>query len=464
MSATTTIHATPIPRADAPRDALVRPGLFPFAQSHAAALSPLFWCLQLYVFLTVSALDEHFEQTIRSVLPGALSDLGPRMIIGSLTLAMAVGQMITRRAELPEAAHLRPTLWLGGFVMAGVFATLWAYVPGFASDAFISHFTSMLSFALILVIVRTRRELVLTLLTFCFAIGVYLALSWWEWRGGRYEYAQGVVRMVGAGSAYSDPNSFAATIVFAVPLMIWMLVHARPAWIKVGAVAYIGLALLAVLNTSSRSGLILMCMACGWAILFLPRGRMKSGALVLAIVAVVALPALLSRSQVQRIETIFSGNTYAKEESTHGRVEGYVVAWKMFQSHPVLGVGPGNWSPYRQGKIDGNPLMPHNMVGQLIGTRGAAGALTFFAFLAATIGLGWGTYRRRKREGGAWNSAVSRLCAAMLMTYALLFVSGLGAHNLTRPNWYWCSALMLVAITCRRERGDEDALQEGAAR
>lgn len=462
MSVATTIPAPPLPRADVPRAMPVRRGFFPFAESHLAGLAPLFWCLQLYIFLSVSALDEHFETTIRSVLPGALSDLGPRMLIGSLTLLMALGAIVTRRRALPPAVRRAPTAWLIGFGVASLFSTLWAYLPGFAIDAFIGHFTSMLSFALILVIVRTRRELVLTLLTFCAAIGVYLLLSWWEWRGGRYDYAQGVIRMVGAGSAYADPNSFAATLVFAMPLMTWVFVHTSRTWVRVCAVAFVTLAALAVLKTSSRSGLVLFCMALAWALLFLPRGRMKSAALVVTLIGAMTLPAMLSASQVQRIETIFSGRTYAKEESTHGRVEGYVVAWKMFGQRPLLGVGPGNWSPYRQAKMDGNPLMPHNLGGQLLATRGAVGTVTFLAFLAATLGLAWSTYRRRKAAGGDWNAAVSKLACAMLMTYALLFVSGLGAHNLTRPNWYWCSALLLVALTCR-EDAERDARdpQEG---
>ncbi|MDJ0975197.1 MAG: O-antigen ligase family protein [Planctomycetota bacterium] len=456
----TTIHARPIPRADAPRETYVRRGFFPFAESHLTGLPPLFWCLQLYIFLSVSALDEHFETTIQSVLPGALNSLGPRMLIGSLTLVMAVGQMVTRRRAMPAAVGKAPTVWLVGFVIASFFSTIWAYLPGFAIDAFIGHFTSMLSFALILVIVQTRRELVLTILTFCAGIGVYMLLSWWEWRGGRYDYAQGVMRMVGAGSAYADPNSFAATIVFAVPLMTWVFVSTSKAWVRICAILFMLLTALAVLKTSSRSGLVLFCMACTWALVFLPRGRMKSAALVVAVIGAMTLPAMLSESQIERIQTIFSGQTYAKEESTHGRVEGYVVAWKMFEQRPLLGVGPGNWSPYRQAKMDGNPLMPHNLTGQLLATRGAVGSLTFLAFLFATLGMAWSTYRSRKQAGGAWNVAVSKLACAVLMTYALLFISGLGAHNLTRPNWYWCSALLLVALGCRSDEDADTHLEE----
>lgn len=452
-----------IPRADAPRDMYLRRGFFSFAQTHLSGLPLVFWGLQLYLFLSMSAIDEHFEEAIRGALPGALSDLGPRMIVGSLTLMTAVGQMISGRMTVPPALRTRQAGWLLAIVGAGLFSTIWAYLPGFASDAFVNLVTSILSFLLIVTIVRTRRELVLTLLVFCLGVGLFLLLSFWEWRGGRYMYAQGVVRMLGAGSQYADPNSFAATLAFMLPLMAWVFVHTRLLWVRICAVGFTGLTMLAVIHTSSRSGLVLTGMALGWTLLFLPRGRMKNTAIIAAVVMVAVLIPQLSKSQIQRIESIFSGRTYAKEESTHGRVQGYVVAWKMFKDNPVFGIGLGNWSEYRQRRMDGSRLLPHNLGGQVLATTGAVGTFIFAGFLISTLMFGFATYRTRKRQGGRWNAAVSKLCMAMLCMYALMLVSGLGAHNMLRPNWFWGSALMLVAVSCRSEEDDEERRLVGHA-
>lgn len=438
-----------VPRADAPRELYLRRGFFPFAQTHLRGLPVEFWGLALYLFLSLSAIDE--ERKIR------IAGVGLRMIIGSLTIALAAGRIVAGNARLPPGFRHPTTFWLLAFVFAGMFSMIWAFLPGYAIDAFKIQLTSAISFVLILMVVRTRRLLALTLLVFCAGIGAYLLLSFWEWRGGRLMYAQGVVRMVGYGTAYADPNSFAATLAFAMPIMIWVFVHTERLWIRLCVVLYTGLSMIAILNTSSRSGLVLLALSFGWAFCFLPRGRTKRLAVILGLAGMAALSAKLSEAQVERIQSIFSERTYRKEESTHGRVEGYVVAWKMFKERPVFGVGPGNWSEYRQRRIDGDKLMPHNLAGQLLATRGATGTIAFFFFLLATARLGLRTYLERRRTGGRWDAAVSKLCNAMCMTYLLLLVSGLGAHNLTRPNWYWCSALMLVAVTCKSEEDEAEA-------
>jgi hypothetical protein len=109
------------------------------------------------------------------------------------------------------------TGWLVAFMIAGLLSALWAFDTGVAWPAQIDHTTIMLSFFLVLAIVRTRRELAVTLLVFLAASGVYLLRSFTEYLNGKHLFTMGVSRMMGAGKSVGDPNSCAATIAFTLP-------------------------------------------------------------------------------------------------------------------------------------------------------------------------------------------------------------------------------------------------------
>ncbi len=449
MSAVTTETFT-VPRADAPRDQVARPGLFSFSSTRLRGLSPQFWILQLYLFFALSLIDEHWT---------FLSDARPRFFLGALSLALLVGRGLAGHGQPQTMFRFAQARWLTAYAVACLMATVWAYDLEAATDPLIDHLISMVAFVLIVCVVRTRREFLITVLVFCAGVGTFLVLSFWEWQHGRHDYTMGVVRMMGIGSSNADPNSFGATIVFALPLMVWVLLHARSLALRVCAFAYCGMALIAAFYTSSRSALVLIGLTGIWTLWILPRGWPK----VLAIACVVALgggmAAGLSDNQVKRIQSLVSLETYTKEGSTVGRVEGYVVAWRIFKDNPVIGIGPGNWPVYRTRRVDGNALMPHNLAGQLIATRGLVGSLTFLGFLVTSFAFGLREIRKRKRRAqGAWDRAQIDFVRAMLFGLGLLLVSGLGAHNLTRSSWFWWSGLMIVACTCVPDpEDDEDA-------
>lgn len=451
------LRPTPVAvvRADAPFEPPLAMGGFTFARTHLAGLSLHFWALLAYLFLATSMLDEYLR----------LEDYRPRFLLGVFALLVAVVRGVQESIERGAPLMIRhaTTAWLLAFCVCSVLSTLWAYDFPLAKDALIAHGTSLMSYFLILGIVRTRREFVLVLVTFCAGTGLFLVLSFWEWGHGKVDYAQGVVRMMGAGRTYEDPNSFAATIVFALPIVAWVGVSARSWFLRLGSVAYFALCVMAVFYTSSRSALVLAGLCALFVLVLLRSLRARAAGLFLLAVMGVALVAGLSDAQMERIESILSSQTYEKEESTRGRIVGYEVGWRIFTERPLLGVGPGNWSAYRQNKVDGNPLLPHNLPGQILATRGGLGSLTFLAFLIAAIAAAAREWRRRRGPGTAWDSALRSFLLTGLFSLALLVVSGLAAHNLERPNWVLAPALMLAASTCRREPWPEPVEPEATA-
>lgn len=438
------LPALPAPRADEPRPPQAHTGFFGFASTQLSGLPVEFWTLQLYLFFQLSLLDEHLA---------TLEQVRPRFFLGAFTLLVALARVAFAFARTGEAPRrpAAPTTWLLAFVAASGFSVLTAFEFDLARNAFQDHATVLVGYLLIVAIVHTRRELLLTVLTLCLGGGVYLVLSYREWLGGRYDFAQGVVRMIGLGRTNADANSFGATITFLLPVIVWAGVTTRLWLVRLCAVAYGALCTVCVFLTSSRSALVLLALNLLFALALLP-GRVPRlvGAVVVA--GVVAFMAGgLSEEQGKRIASIFSSETYESEQSTLGRIEGYHVAFRIFQEEPLLGVGPGNWAAYRTRKIDGNPLEPHNLLGQLIATRGAAGLLTFAGYLAASVLFCVRVVRTRRRSLDPWDGALVRLAFTGMFVLLLLLVSGLGAHNLERPNWVWMPALVVAAASVRRE-------------
>jgi Flp pilus assembly protein TadD len=95
------------------------------------------------------------------------------------------------------------------------------------------------------------------------------------------------------------------------------------------------------------------------------------------------------------------------------RYDYWRIAWRVWQEHPVLGVGAGNYerSYYAQRATSEDIQQPHSLELQTLSELGVVGGLLLVGFLA---GIGWGTLRMR------------RLVARSRFTGALM-VGGLGA-------------------------------------
>ena len=441
-------------RADAPREPDRKHGWFRYARVRLKGATPQFWILQVYLVLFQSRVDEHWE---------SIAAFRPRLLLGALLVAMTFGRRLAGidRAGPAEALGRTPTRWLSVYLVALLASTLLAFDTSLAKKEMYELFVSILTFYLLLFNVRTRGQLLLTIMTLCLGIGLFLAVSYWEFVGGRYDYAQGVVRMLGAGGTFSDPNSFGATIVFMVPLMVWVAIHSRAFLLKAAALAYGGLTCVAVFYTSSRSALVLLGLSGLWALWMLPRGWPRRVAGFMLVALAVGMLAQLSDSQRKRIESLVSSDTYKNEESTVGRIRGYEVALEILEKEPIVGVGPGNWSAYRVARIDGDKLQPHNLLGQALATRGIVGTLAFFGFLIAW----WRLSRQRRRilanrtPAVAWDCASRDLARAMVCGAFLLLVSGLGAHNMDRPNWFWFPAIMILGFATRPVPADYEEME-----
>ena len=459
MTPGTTASGAALPRADAqagptgapavgadpgPPEETVREGFFPYASTRLRGLPFTVWALQLYLFIGFGAIDEEWP---------SVGKVRPRLLLGALVLFNAVVLALERAFTTKSGLSIphRPMAWCLAFLAASWLSTVWAYSYDLAYDAQMQHTVTLLAFVLVVAIARTRREFLVTVLVVAAGHGFFVLRSFQEWLNGKYMYTMGVVRMMGAGESYADPNSFAATIVIALPVVAWVGIRTRSKFVRFCCACYGALTSLCVVYTHSRSGLVLLCLTLLYVMFAMPRlwPKVAFGAAIFGIGVVMV--AGMKPAELQRYLSLVSGDTYTKDESTTGRIDGYRVGFQMLRERPVLGVGPGNWAIYRQRKVDGSALQPHNVTGELVSSRGLLGTITFLGYLASTVLFGVREIRRRRRSASPWDRAVASFCAAVLFSLLLLLVSGLGAHNLTRNAWYWAPGLMVAAAACRRE-------------
>ncbi len=444
----------PAPAADGatPADAAAVPaaapppagGWFDLASTSLRGLPAPFWILQGYLFLGVTFLDEEWP---------AIGKFRPRLVLGGLALLISVSRWFSapRKRVAEKTEHRYVAGWLVAFIVAGLCCATWAFEPSIAWDAQIAHTTTMLVFFLMLAIVRSRREVLVTILVFTAGSAFYLLRSATEYLNGKHQFTMGVSRMMGAGNSLADPNSFGGTIAFSLPILLFAAIHARSRLLKFCVLCYGLLAAYCSISTHSRSGFILLALNVVWALFSIPSAKARIAIAAVLLGFGVYLVGFQSKNALERYASIFSSNTYEHESSTRGRIEGYQIAAKMVKDEPLFGVGPGCWSVYRMRRVDGDKLMPHNMPGQLAATMGIAGVFTFLGYLIAVLSFGLSVRRRRAGSSDRWDAAVRALAATTLVTFALLLVSGTAAHNIERSAWYLMPALLACAARAKDE-------------
>src|SRR5207237_2682676 len=86
------------------------------------------------------------------------------------------------------------------------------------------YFKIVVFYVLVSTAVTRIDQLKKVSLGFLAIMALYLLHSLWEFRNGRYTFRMGIPRMIGVDTSLGDPNSFGASIVFALPFvrLFWL--------------------------------------------------------------------------------------------------------------------------------------------------------------------------------------------------------------------------------------------------
>jgi len=301
---------------------------------------------------------------------------------------------------------------------------------------------------------------------YTFVIGLYMTHSYTEYLHGRHEYRMGIPRMVGVGETYSDPNTFAATLVYSLPLSfaIWKLCTRR--WHRILLVYYIVLTVVCVLKTGSRSGFFALAI-CG--LVALPRLRGHKWIFCLIILAIPFSWQVLPPNLQDRFRTIWD-SSYGPEtarESAEGRTQGFKDGLKLWFRNPLIGNGPGS-----HGQALGHGMQSHNLYGQVLGELGSLGALAFGSIVAGFYLNALEARSLAKRYPLLQGSFEAAVACVIPLSILLLLVKGWADHNLFRYTWLWFGSFQSMALHALRQQAvaleetflrsdDNESLEEG---
>ncbi|MEW9625415.1 O-antigen ligase family protein [Rhodanobacter geophilus] len=176
----------------------------------------------------------------------------------------------------------------------------------------------------------------------------------------------GRIRYVGI---FNDPNDLGLLFVMALPMVLCLASRAgflgRWFW-RLGAL----LLLVGVYLTKSR-GTQLAVLMMGGVWLWQKRGLLTAGSL--GFVGLVGLM-LMPSTRMNDLDP--------DEESAFGRVDAWYEGLDMFKTHPLLGVGFGNFTDY-------NPLTAHNSFVLVLAETGFLGFMAWLAFVGYCFWMMW---------------------------------------------------------------------------
>ncbi|MBV8359052.1 MAG: O-antigen ligase family protein, partial [Deltaproteobacteria bacterium] len=327
----------------------------------------------LLLFVTPFHNDPRLGMTLIDICGGMI--VTPVKVLGVLTVAAAI--LAPRpRANVPRLRNtLRPLFLL--FAAIPVFAVLLSQLP--IPTAQISQ---LISAALLLmatgIMVRTKERMLksVRILVLAFAFS-----SLWVYKQYFIEH---VCRAYGVEG---ESNYEALMLLLSMPMGFWMWHHEPTVWWRRIGLACGALLAGAVLLTQSRAGIIAAGII---ALLAAVRSRHKLAGLAILMVAVSVTLAYGPAGLWQRFRSIrFSGVTENGDEgSTRIHVELLKAGVRMMESHPLLGVGMGQFKQVAPEynpeifKISTNSFIAHNLFIQTGAECGVPVLLLFVMMIA----------------------------------------------------------------------------------
>ncbi len=343
----------------------------------------------------------------------------------ALFLLYAVGCADRRERKL-EVGRMGP--W---FALYFLFITLGLVTSLSVSMSLRFYLFHLTGFFLVLVAVsavNTRRQLTAVLV--CAAVGLAVASLYGCYQG--YIGVEVVASqqdltlnegMPGRIYAFFDnPNNFAEVLVMLVPLTGALTLNARRWWGKLLGLCALGLGVVAIGLTYSRSSWLGLVLA---AVIFLVLmdWRFLPAMAVLGLCAVPLLP----ESILNRILTI--GNM--QDSSARYRIAIYEDTGRLLKDYGATGVGLGSdvmRAVFRHYPTlyDGNyPIHTHNNYLQMWGEVGFFGLLAFLGLILGQIKEGLQAFRRTDKE-------LKRVIAAALGAFV-----GILAIGLVEYTWFY---------------------------
>jgi O-antigen ligase len=214
----------------------------------------------------------------------------------------------------------------------------------------------------------------------------------------------GRVAMNNASGTIGNSNDLASQIILVLPFLLYIFMDRRRFVIlRYVSLLTIPYGLWVTLGTASR-GALLALFASFLFVLFRASAAQRVAALALMTVIVLSLPVILQSSAATRLGSMFGGQDQEAKESEDSRRYLLQQSIRFTFEHPVLGVGPGQFSIFEgttakaNGQI-GNWHETHNAFTQVSSECGVPALIFFLAAIGSIFGSVSKIYRQARRQG-----------------------------------------------------------------
>ena len=192
------------------------------------------------------------------------------------------------------------------------------------------------------------------------------------------------------GGPINAPNLWGQILVAVSTLLIFRIIHEKRRWIKLSALFMLGIISYIILNTYSRGAYLVLAIDVV-LILFVFEKRFNPiiafAGLSLLILLIPFLPATY-RDRFNTLTAFTAQNGIYQDTSFRGRTSEMLTGLTMFASHPILGVGAGNYPLNYQHyaqligiEFRAEARDPHSLYVQLLAETGILGTIAFFAMM-----------------------------------------------------------------------------------
>lgn len=407
------------------------------------AFTRLSLALAIFVVLTF---PEH--------LPGSLG-AGPTLAkpVGALIFIAWAGIALTRRGALPLLPRDEPALFwaIAGFLVLNGSSVLWAT----DSSATLSALGRLVLVAALAVVTYTAASMPSGFRTI---INGYLLASA---ATSLFSIASGTYLAKGRLATLFDPNYFAAELIPAILIALFLFATAGGPVTRWFAAAVAGADLSAFVLTQSRGGIVGLVVALLAAVAFAGRARPRIVALVLTLVAI-GLGYYLTYTPAHVFESGARGGLSA---ASSGRTDEWQVALRVVAGHPIGGVGLGNYPivepSYATHTLNLNFVqfivkfrqVAHNMYLEVAAEVGLVGLLVFLTILALPLRLAARALARLVPAGDELEFHVRGVLAGAIgMLTAYVFLSA----EREKPLWFVLGLLACAPALFRKTSGERE--------
>lgn len=232
----------------------------------------------------------------------------------------------------------------------------------------------------------------------------------------------GRIRYVGI---FNDPNDLGLLFVATLP-MAFYLAHRSGLLLKLFWLAAALLLLYATYLTNSRGAMLAVLVIAG---VYIWRSRGMLTALVLSGAGLTVMKLLSSRMQ----------ELDADEPSAMGRVDAWYTGLHLFLSHPLFGVGAGNFTEY-------NYLTAHNSFVLVLAEIGFIGYTLWLAFVGYSFWMMLAVVRHRSPQGDGSVSAGDWADERAMAFSLLLSLCGLFTAAFFLSRTYTIVLYLVIAV------------------